>query len=385
MQDSSSKISIIGAGIGGLSAGLALSLKKQAFIELFEQREAVEEVGAGIQLGPHVTKILYQWGLAPDLRLLACFPSYLVLNDMKTGEVLAQLKLVDHMQRVYQAPYMCIHRADLHRLLMKKVQEAQIPIHLGQKCTVIQREKKPLQIKMAANQLVNTDCLIGADGIYSRTRQALGLDDRIHISGHVAYRATVPIEAAESKEHHVNVWMGPHCHVVTYPISKGNELNIVCVIDQQKTEDEAFVFNEHMAVRTFPAALRSIVDQVGHWQPWPLNDRPPLSCASQMGKGAIALLGDAAHPMRPYLAQGACMAIEDAYVLAQCWHEASSIDRAVEQYAQLRWRRNAQIQKRARINGRIYHADGALRWARNWALKQQGQSLMDMAWLFRGV
>lgn len=383
------EILVAGAGIGGLAAALALS-RQGAQVELIEQAGTFAEVGAGIQIGPNVTRILDHWGLAADLRRVASFPPGLQARDARSGRELGYLPLGERAERRYGAPYACIHRADLHRLLLQAVQARGVGLALRQRLTEVVPDEGGVQVRTEQGLVRSARLLVGADGLWSRSRQALGLNEPPRFSGHLAYRGLLPL-AAPPAEPQVTVWMGPRLHIVHYPVQAGRALNVVAIVhgalpsDPQDWDHAAHAAQLMQALGPICRALRQTLEAVPAWRLWALSDRPPLTSARQMGQGAVALLGDAAHPMRPYLAQGAGMAIEDAQVLARCWAEGGPVDRRVQRYAQLRWARNAQVQARAIRNGRIFHAHGPVRWVRNLTMGTLGARVMDVPWLYRGI
>ncbi len=386
MDIHASDVLVAGGGIGGLAAALALS-RQGVQVQLIEQAEAFAEVGAGIQIGPNVTRILREWGLEDGLRQVASFPKALLARDARTGRELGRLPLGERSEHLYGAPYACIHRADLHQLLLHAVQAQGVPLRLHQHLADVQQQGGTVTARTAQGQTLQADMLVGADGLWSRSRQALGLAEAPCCTGHLAYRGLVPLQGPEPQ---ITVWMGPRLHIVQYPVQAGRALNVVAIVHGQppaQLQDWDHVANAaHLLEALGPVCepLRQTLEAVPGWRLWALHDRPPLTAATQMGQGAVALLGDAAHPMRPYLAQGAGMAIEDAQVLAQCWASTGSVAQRVQRYAELRWQRNAQVQARAVRNGHIFHAQGPLRWGRNLAMGVLGAQVMDVPWLYRG-
>ncbi|MFM8591237.1 MAG: FAD-dependent monooxygenase [Limnohabitans sp.] len=384
-----SDILVAGGGIAGLAAALALA-RQGASVQIIEQAEAFAEVGAGIQIGPNVTRILRGWGLEPELRQLASFPCALQARDAHSGREWGRLPLGERCERVYGAPYACIHRADLHRLLLAAVQARDLPLRLEQRLAAVQLHGDRVQVRTEQGLALETDLLVGADGLWSHCRQTLGLDGPPHFTGHLAYRGLIALDEPPP-EPLVTVWMGPRLHVVHYPVQAGRALTVVAIVHgpppaQPHDWDHAAHATQLLqALGTVCGPLRQTLEAVPRWRLWALNDRAPLTSPAQMGQGAVALLGDAAHPMRPYLAQGAGMAIEDAQVLAQCWATAGSVAERVQRYALLRWPRNAQVQARAVRNGHLFHARGPLRWARNLAMGVLGAGVMDVPWLYRGL
>jgi len=383
------EILVAGGGIGGLAAALAL-LRLGARVELVEQAAAFAEVGAGIQIGPNVTRILRDWGLESALRRVASFPHGLLARDARSGRELGYLPLGARAERVYGAPYACIHRADLHQLLLQVVQARGVPLHLNQRLAEVQPSDGQLQVRTEQGLSRSPSLLVGADGLWSRSRQALGLNEPPRFSGHLAYRGLVP-QPQPPAEPQVTVWMGPRLHIVQYPVQAGRALNVVAIVhgelpsNPQDWDHAAHAAHLFQALGPISRPLRQTLEAVPQWRLWALNDRPPLTSAAQMGQGAVALLGDAAHPMRPYLAQGAGMAIEDAQVLAQCWAGPGSVAGRVQRYAAQRWPRNALVQARAIRNGRIFHAHGPVSWGRNLAMGVLGAKVMDVPWLYRGL
>ena len=385
MDIQASDILIAGGGIGGLAAALALS-RQGAQVQLIEQAAAFAEVGAGIQIGPNVTRILRDWGLEEGLRQVASFPHELVARDARSGRELGRLPLGERAERLYGAPYACIHRADLHQLLLQAVQALGVPLLLNQRLADVQVHDSTVKARTGQGLVCELALLVGADGLWSRSRQALGLTEPPRFTGHLAYRGLLPLAAPQ---HQVTVWMGPRLHIVHYPVQAGRALNVVAIVhgdlpaNPQDWDHAANTAHLFQALGPISRTLQQTLEAVPGWRLWALNDRPPLTAAAQMGQGAVALLGDAAHPMRPYLAQGAGMAIEDAQVLAQCWAGAGSVAERVQRYAGQRWQRNAQVQARAIRNGRIFHAHGPVSWGRNLAMGVLGARVMDVPWLYR--
>lgn len=389
MDIDASEILVAGGGIGGLAAALALS-RQGARVELIEQAATFAEVGAGIQIGPNVTRMLDAWGLEAGLRQVASFPKALLARDARSGRELGHLPLGERAQRLYGAPYACIHRADLHQLLLQAVQARGVPLQLNQRLAEVHQTEGRVQVRTEQGLMRRPSLLVGADGLWSRSRQALGLQEPPRFTGHLAYRGLVPL-AQPPAEPLVTVWMGPRLHIVQYPVQAGRALNVVAIVqgelppDPQDWDRAAHAAHLFQALGPISRPLQQTLEAVPQWRLWALNDRPPLTSAAQMGQGAVALLGDAAHPMRPYLAQGAGMAIEDAQVLAQCWAGPGSVAGRVQRYAEQRWPRNAQVQARAIRNGRIFHAHGPVRWGRNLAMGALGAKVMDVPWLYRGL
>lgn len=381
---------IAGGGIGGLAAGLACARQGVA-VQLLERAAQLSEVGAGIQIGPNVTRILQAWGLGEALAQVAAFPKRLQARDAQTGQVLGSLRLGERAQALYGAPYATIHRADLQNLLHAAAQAAGVDVRLGQTVQGWHETVDGLEVSTADGSCLQVDALIGADGVWSAVRQHLLGDPPARFTGHLAYRALVAQAdlPAHLRTDEVTVWMGPRLHVVHYPVRSGQWLNVVAIVHGDKpAQAEAWDAAAHtQALRQAMGAvgrdLQERLDSVPAWRQWALHDREPVRAARQMAQGRVGLLGDAAHPMRPYLAQGAGMAIEDAQMLATCLAQGEgSAAQRLQAYAEQRWARNAQVQARAIRNGSIFHAQGLLATGRNLSMRLMGERLMDMPWLY---
>ncbi|MHB1200948.1 MAG: FAD-dependent monooxygenase [Polaromonas sp.] len=388
---------IAGGGIGGLAAALAAS-RAGWEVRLFERAAAFSEVGAGIQLGPNVVRVLHGWGLAAELDAVAAYPERLQARSAASGQLLAELPLGDAMVQRYGAPYVTVHRADLQALLLQAVrQHTGATLALERPLRSFRQSAQAVSVQADGGPEVECDALIGADGLWSSVRQQLLGDGLPQRTGHVAFRAmalqTGLPERLRSQQ--VTVWLGPRMHVVQYPVRAGEWLNVVAIVQGQATGEED-PWNHGVSMSDLDelarvlvgscSALRDLLHALGGWQRWALHDRPPMQGAHQHAVGRVALLGDAAHPMRPYLAQGAGMAIEDAaelgQALAQALDPAFEVPLLLQRYALNRWQRNARVQARALRNGQIFHADGVLRWARNASLKLLGERLLDLPWLY---
>lgn len=386
---------IAGAGIGGLSAALAVA-RAGWQVRVFERAPVFAEVGAGVQLGPNVTHLLQQWGLGSALQAIAAAPQALRVRDARSGRELARMPLAQAVDRRYGAPYLTAHRADLHGLLLDAARaNGDVALVADERVQSFEDGAEALdavRLRTTTDRQVEGDALIGADGIWSGIREQLLADGPAKPSGHLAYRAVVRQAdlPARLRSHDVTAWLGPRLHAVSYPLRGGELLNLVFFIEGQiegDTEgwDHAAVAADLLAgLGEVCAPLRDLASLPAAWRLWVICDREPLTHAAQMVRGRVALLGDAAHPMRPYVAQGAGMAIEDAAVLARClsWVPEIDVPEALSRYAHLRWARAARVQARSRRNGRIFHLDGPMRVARDASLALLGARLMDMPWLY---
>ena len=393
----SRQLLIAGGGIGALAAALS-SARAGWQVRLYEKAEVFSEVGAGLQLGPNATRILQAWGLGQALERMAAFPDKLLVRSAPSGRELASLSLGSRCQQRYGAPYATLHRADLHTLLLESVRlRPEVKLHLNSPVTGYTDTPEGVQLAWADGYSVEGDALIGADGLWSQVRLQ-ALDDRVaQPTGHLAYRALVrQSDLPKSlRSQQVSVWLGPDMHLVSYPVRGGEWLNVVMFTQGQVPDDcqdwdhAGLRDNVLKALAGHCAALTALVEAVPAWRLWALCDRPPVASAGQMALGRVALLGDAAHPMPPYLAQGAGMAIEDAAELGRCLagvvKPVADVPLALRRYALNRWQRNARVQARAVRNGQIFHATGPLRLGRDIALKLLGHRLLDMPWLYAGA
>lgn len=389
---------IAGGGVGGLAAALAAT-RAGWDVRLFERANAFREVGTGIQLGPNVVKVLHGWGLADALQAVAAFPERLQVRSALSGQTLGELPLGATIAQRYGAPYATLHRADLHSLLLKAVQRhADVKLHLSRPLQSFSQTAQAVMVQAEGGPGIEGDALIGADGVWSNVRQQLLGDGLPCRTGHLAYRALVRQSDLPEllRSQHITAWLGPRMHVVQYPVRGGEWLNVVAIV-QGEAAAEADLWDHSAnaseltaATSGCCAALREMLDAIEGWRLWVLHDRPPMQGAHQHAVGRVALLGDAAHPMRPYLAQGAGMAIEDAAelgrALAQALDPTFDVPTMLQRFALNRWQRNARVQARALRNGQIFHADGVLRWGRDMALRVLGPRVLDVPWLYdRGV
>jgi salicylate hydroxylase len=395
---------IAGGGIAGMAAGIgAARANWQATV--FERSPEFLEIGAGVQLGPNVTRILQAWGLGDALAQVAAFPQSLHARSLTTGQVLATLSLQNTAAR-YGAPYVTLHRADLHGLLTQAAREAGVHIHSDARVQRVHQSSEAVALDVMQHSQVQSHTaalVVAADGIWSPLRQQLLEDGWPTFTGHIAYRALVA--QADLPQHlrsqDVSVWMGAQAHVVSYPVRGGDDLNVVCLAEGRLLDDEAHHLEAlqtwnakkseaqtltelHHALRGACAPLTDLMSACRDWRLWPLCGRGVMQGAHEHVQGRVALLGDAAHPMLPYLAQGAGMAIEDADALAVQLLGATpeNAPKQLQLFALARWQRNARVQARAVRNGKIFHATGAMRVSRDMGLRLIGPRLMDVPWLY---
>lgn len=388
------KILVVGGGIGGLATALACGARGLG-VQLIEKKPVFSEVGAGIQLSPNVVRLLEGWGLGPGLDALACFAPLLQVRSAESAALLGQLALGARAVQRYGARYATIARADLHQLLLTAVQaQGTTLLMLNNAMLHVSQDSNAVQINSTDGHQRRSNVLIGADGLWSSVRDFVRSDAQPTFTGHLAYRAMVPQAGLPQalRSDVVTAWLGPRFHAVQYPVHGGQWLNVVVIVEGPAPDDDrahwdheatALDLSAHLKQAATP--LQDLVAAIKSWRLWPLNGLPPVRGPQELAFGRIALMGDAAHPMLPYLAQGAGMAIEDAASLAESLSTPGLGDvAALEHYAQTRWRRNARVQARAQRNGEIFHASGVQRWGRDVAMRVLGQRLLDVPWLYAG-
>ncbi len=382
---------ICGGGIGGLAAALVLARQGHR-VEVFEQSDAFKEIGAGIQIGPNAFRMFEHLGLTRAIDHVAYYPGNLCLRDVRSGEVIAQVPVSATSQGTYGHPYGVIYRVDLHAVLLEAcAAQPSVGLYTHAKLERFTQDDDGVTVTLADGRRFKGAALVGADGLWSVVRQAIVGDGAPRVSGHVAYRAVLP--AADVPKHlfspDVVLWGGEKTHLVHYPLRRGELFNLVAVFHSNQYEEGWNVFGDphelHERFADAAGPVRELLGKIETWKMWVLCDREPVSNWSQ---GRVTLLGDAAHPMLQYLAQGACMAIEDAAVLGLAVERAKG-DFAVafQEYQRARYLRTGRVQLTARFYGDIYHASGVTRELRN-QLFQSGTESAGFAglnWLHQGV
>jgi len=384
-------IAVVGAGIAGLATALACARAGHR-VQVFEQARAFAPVGAGIQLGPNATRVLHDLGLESALRAVAAFPAELQVRSGIDARLLGVLPLGEQAQTRYGAPYATLARADLHHMLLTALEaHSQASLYLGCHIDTVQQDSSAVQFSTAGGLVRRAECMAGADGLWSKLRSQVLHDTPPSATGHIAYRALVPQAdlPEDLRSAVVTAWLGPQFHVVTYPVRGGAWLNAVVVVHgtgEGEPDNWSQPANPDAVAAGIAGAapvLRDLVQAMGGWQSWTLFDRPPLRSAALMGAARIALVGDAAHPMRPYLAQGGGMALEDSGCLArELSRPGLSVAQAVQAYANARWQRNARVQKRAARNGVWFHSTGLRAGIRDLGMRALGARALDMPWLY---
>jgi salicylate hydroxylase len=379
---SSRTVVIAGAGIGGLTAALAIARHGYRVV-LLEQAERLEETGAGIQLSPNASRVLIALGLRERLAACACAPQELTVANARTGRVLVRAPLGAAAEQRYGAPYWIVHRGDLQAALLAAVEaDPDIALRLGTRVDDFATHGNGVTVAAHARDGTVEErgiALVGADGLWSRLRGRLGHGEAPRFAGHTAWRALVPAQAVvcELSIPTVNLWFGRGGHVVYYPVKGGRLINVVAIMrdDWHEPGWSAAGDRAELLARFRPRAWRGppreIVGAADRWLKWALFDAAPLS---HWGRGPVTLLGDAAHPILPYLAQGAAMAIEDAAELAHCMGHARHDDpaAAMRLYEQRRLARTARAQRAARRNGTVYQMGAVAGLVRTLALAAMG-------------
>jgi len=379
---SSRTIIVAGAGIGGLTAALALA-EKGFRIVVCEQSERLQETGAGLQLSPNATRILFALGLKERLAPQAVVPQAISIRSARSGREIGGVTLGPQIEFRYGTPYWAMHRADLQAaLLAAALDHSDIVFRLGTRLEdfVVHAHGATVELRRGVKaEQERGIALIGADGLWSRTRARLGDRQAPQFSGRSAFRALVPAESVseEWRAPVVRLWLAREAHLVHYPVSGGSRINIVAIVADRKPEREwnAPASREQLlrrfAGRAWARPARAILEAPDAWLKWSLFEMPPRP---QWGQGAMTLLGDAAHPMLPFLAQGAAMAIEDAAMLAHCLSAPDvAVEPALRRYEGLRRARTAEVQRAARQAGKIYHLGGPLAFLRNRSLQMMGR------------
>jgi 2-polyprenyl-6-methoxyphenol hydroxylase-like FAD-dependent oxidoreductase len=383
-------IAVVGAGIGGLTAALMLARQGHA-VTLVERRSGFVEVGAGLQISPNASRILLDLGLGPALRRVASEPDRVVVRAIHGGKVVGRIALGSFLRERFGAPFFVVHRADLQSVLLDAVRsEASIRILMGRTVEAVVQNPSAvtLTLSTAGGQTEPVfDAVVGADGVWSDMRRALGDDRAATFRGSVAWRATIPRDHAPAAlaGNETGLWLGRSGHVVHYPIAGGRLLNIVAIERRDEPVEGWSTPGDGTALlarfRDAAPDLRDLLAKPESWLLWPLYDHP----VRRLAQGRIALLGDAGHPVLPFLAQGAALAIEDAAVLARALaREPGDPAKALKAYQRERLGRVRRVQRQARRNGRIYHAGPLVAFARNFVMRRLGPRGMARryAWLY---
>ena len=382
---------VAGGGIGGLAAALGLAQAGMDVVVL-ERSDALGEIGAGIQLGPNAFHCFDRLGIGDEARAMAVFIDTLRLMDAVTAEEITHVPLDEPFRQRFGNPYAVVHRGDLHGVFLRACREhPRIALRTG--CEVIGYEQDGAGVTalLASGESVTGAALIGADGLWSKIRRQVVGDGPPRVSGHTTYRSVIPTEQMpeDLRWNAATLWAGPKCHLVHYPLSGWKVFNLVVTCHNDAPEPVAGkpVAREevlHGFTHIHPRA-QSIIRHGSDWKLWVLCDRDPVD---RWVDGRVALLGDAAHPMMQYFAQGACMAMEDGVCLGeQVAAFPGRIEAALEAYCTQRLLRTARVQLQSRVIGEhIYHPSGTHAALRNAMMRAKTPSEWydSLAWLYGG-
>ena len=377
----STDVLVVGGGMAGLAGALALRANG-AEVTLVERAPEFGEVGAGLQMAPNASRVLKRWGLLEKALEIGVQPKHLVFRDAVTGEELTRQSLAGEFEERYGAPYVVIHRSDLHRVLLEACQAAGVRLVNDVFVESVETVDGRGVAHTAAGVDYEADVVIGADGLKSTLRPVVANDEPVG-SAYVAYRGTVPITESTPKTdlEDVIVYLGPDCHLVQYPLRKGKLLNTVAVFKSASFErgEEQYggVDELEAAYKDCVPAVQDALKNLATGIRWPMYDRNPIE---NWIAGRMVLMGDAAHPMLQYLAQGACQALEDAAVLQDVSKgtvftddgvDPAAWDEAIRRFNKLRAGRTARVQRTARIWGESWHVSGLARTLRNLLFKSR--------------
>ena len=378
---------VAGGGIGGLAA--ALALVRQGFaVTVLEQSPQIGEIGAGMQLGPNAFAAFDALGVGEAARQRAVYTDHMVMHDAVDEYQVGFIPTGEAFRQRFGNPYAVIHRADAHLSLLEGVQASdRVRFHTGTRVERFEQDADGVAVTDQHGHTHRGQALIGADGVKSVVRQAY-VGDTARVTGHVVYRAVV--DKADFPEdlrwNAASIWVGPNCHLVHYPLRGGEQYNVVVTFHSRDTEEWGVTEGSQAEVQSYFQGLcpkaRQLIDLPKSWKRWATADREPIG---QWSFGRVTLLGDAAHPTTQYMAQGACMAIEDAVTLGEALRvHGNSIEKAFDLYQRSRVARTARIVLSSREMGRIYHAKGVERLVRNdlWKGRTPERFYDAMEWLY---
>ena len=380
-RNPSTEVLVVGGGMAGLAGALALRANG-AEVTLVERAPEFGEVGAGLQMAPNASRVLKRWGLLEKALEIGVRPKHLVFRDALSGEELTRQTLGGEFEERYGAPYVVIHRSDLHRILLEACQDAGVRLVNDVVVEKVETVNGRGTAHTSSGDVYEADVVIGADGLKSTLRAAVAQDGPVS-SSYVAYRGTVPItaETPATDLEDVVVYLGPDCHLVQYPLRKGELLNTVAVFKSpsfERGEEQYGGLDElEAAYKDCIPAVQLALLNLATGIRWPMYDRDPIE---NWIDGRLVLMGDAAHPMLQYLAQGACQALEDAAVLQDSTVgsvftddgvDTGEWDRAISDFNLARAARTARVQRTARVWGESWHVSGVARILRNLLFKSR--------------
>ncbi|MBO1112027.1 3-hydroxybenzoate 6-monooxygenase [Bordetella petrii] len=378
---------VVGGGIGGLAAALALTRQGIA-VQLLEQASHIGEIGAGIQLGPNAFAALDALGVGQTARSRAVFTDHIIMMDAVDAQEVVRIDTGEAFRQRFGGPYAVIHRADIHQSILEAVQrDPLIQFHTSTQITGLRQDGAQVEVQDTQGRRYRADAVLGCDGVKSVIREHL-VGDAARVTGHVVYRAVVERDNMPD-ELRINapvLWAGPRCHLVHYPLRGGQQYNLVVTFHSREQEEWGVRDGSKEEVLSYFQGVHprphQMLDRPTSWRRWATADREPVD---HWGQGRATLLGDAAHPMTQYMAQGACMALEDAATLGQAVKACDGdLQAAFRLYESVRIPRSARVVWSTREMGRIYHAQGVERQVRNslWEGKTQAQFYEGLQWLY---
>jgi 3-hydroxybenzoate 6-monooxygenase len=387
MDKRSLPVLVAGGGIGGLAA--ALALVRQGFtVKVLEQSPEIGEIGAGIQLGPNAFHAFDALGVGEKARGRAVYTDEMVMHDALDETLVGRIPTGEAFRKRFGNPYAVIHRVDVHLSLLEGAQETgRVEFLTSTRVQRVEQDEGSVTVYDQHGNAHRGQALIGADGVKSVVR-AQFVGDPARVTGHVVYRAVIDKKdfPANLQWNAASIWVGPNCHLVHYPLRGGEQYNVVVTFHSRKQEEWGVTEGSSEEVQSYfqgiCAKARQLIDLPKSWKRWATADREPIA---QWSFGRVTLLGDAAHPTTQYLAQGACMALEDAVTLGEALRvNDNDFPKAFALYQRSRVARTARIVLSAREMGRIYHAKGVERLVRNelWKDRTPERFYDAMEWLY---
>jgi salicylate hydroxylase len=383
----SKPVLVAGGGIGGLAAALALT-RQGLRVKVLEQAPQLGEIGAGIQLGPNAFAAFDALGIGPIARSRAVYTDEMVMHDALDETLVGRIPTGEAFRRRFGNPYAVIHRADVHTSLLEGARASdRIQVLTGTTVQRIEQDDDGVTVHDAQGGTHRGIALIGADGVKSAVRRQY-VGDAARVSGHVVYRAVVDRQdfPADLQWNAASIWVGPNCHLVHYPLRGGEQYNVVVTFHSRDAEEWSVREGSRDEVQSYfggiCAKARQLIELPKDWKRWATADREPIG---QWTFGRVTLLGDAAHPTLQYLAQGACMALEDAVTLGEALRvHGHDFAKAFAHYQRSRVARTARVVLSAREMGRIFHAKGVERLVRNelWKGRRDDRYYDAMEWLY---
>ncbi len=378
------KVIIVGGGIAGLAAAIAVARMRHQVV-VFERAARIEERGAGLQIAPNGIKALEWLGAWELLRANTWQPRYLRFMDGESGRLIRSIAIADSFDRRFGSPYVVTHRADLLAALLATARSLpEVEIRTDSTITGLEWQGDQPTVRLAGS-VESADAIVGADGLHSTIRQCLLADGAPPASGHVLFRALLPRIEAPAISADVVLWLLSRGHVVHYPVSGGKLINFVAVSEtEQDSKANSTAGSPTEVAAMFPgvtAELRYLLGLPGAWHRWQAADRRPV-CS--WGTGPATLIGDAAHPIAPYLAQGAAAALEDSVTLGQDLDGVTRPADAFRRFESRRMARTTRLSRLSRRQGRVYHASGLHASLRNMVLAYVPTSLLlaRLNWIY---